>query len=309
MICFYHSDNDGKCAGYWVKEIARIHDKCKYPFQLFKIDYGIPFPFEMIHKDESVYIVDYSIEPSEMDKLLTITENVTWIDHHISAIEKYRNYDKEIRGLRYNGIAGCMLTYCFLACMVNVDTGEVTKEFDPEMVESAPYFTKLIADYDVWTFEYGDHTRFFQKGFTLYPNEPDEEIWKMMYEEDLLFPRDRKIIKRMIDQGRVITEYRNSMMKDYCDKKGFVAVFDDYKNCYALNMGMVGSDDFVIENPDQYDILIGFSFDGELWTYSLRSNNIDVSKVAAKYGGGGHKAAAGFNSKTLLLKAANKKEG
>lgn len=307
MICFYHSDNDGKCAGFWVKEIAPAFDKCKYPLQLFKIDYGIPFPFEMIHENESVYIVDYSIEPSEMDKLLTITKNVTWIDHHITAIEKYKGYDKEIRGLRYDGIAGCMLTYCYLACMVHCNTGEVLTKFDPKMTKLAPYFTKLIADYDVWTFEYGDDTRFFQKGFTLYPNEPDDKIWEELYDEDA-GSQHLSILNTMIDQGKTITAYRNSMMKDYCDKKGFIAKLDEYDNCYAINMGMVGSDDFVIDDPDQYDILIGFSFDGELWTYSLRSTKIDVSKVAAKHGGGGHKAAAGMNSKQLLLQAVKDKE-
>ena len=59
---------------------------------------------------------------------------------------------------------------------------------------------------------------------------------------------------------------------------------------------MISSDDFVINNVDDYDILIGFSYDGEKWTYSLRSEKADCSELASKYGGGGHKGAAGFNS-------------
>jgi len=31
------------------------------------------------------------------------------------------------------------------------------------------------------------------------------------------------------------------------------------------------------------------------WTYSMYSKTVDVSNIAKKYGGGGHKGAAGFN--------------
>lgn len=73
MICFYHADNDGKCAGFWVNKCGLTD---KHGKNFFKIDYGIDFPFNKIHKDERVYIVDYSIPPEQMDKLLEITPNV-----------------------------------------------------------------------------------------------------------------------------------------------------------------------------------------------------------------------------------------
>lgn len=75
--------------------------------------------------------------------------------------------------------------------------------------------------------------------------------------------------------------------------------------CFAVNMAMISSDDFVIDNVDDYDILVGFSFDGESWNYSLRSTKIDCSKVAMKYGGGGHKGAAGFNNSNFVLRKNN----
>ena len=54
MICFYHADNDGKCAGFWVNKCGLID---KHGKAFFKIDYGIDFPFEKIHENEIVYIV------------------------------------------------------------------------------------------------------------------------------------------------------------------------------------------------------------------------------------------------------------
>lgn len=294
MKVFYHVDNDGKCAAYWVKHFVNNNDG--YETEYIKINYGMEFPLEKINVDEIVYIVDYSILPEEMDKLFEITKNVTWIDHHISAIERYKGYNKKIRGLRYDGIAGCMLTYCYLKHMTNHGLGEI-KPFDKSMVEDAPMFTKLIADYDVWAFIYGDTTRAFQKGFELFKNEPLDEVWEALFDCD-------NNVEFITSRGYTIIEYRKNMMAEYCKAKGFEAELDGHK-CFAVNMAMISSDDFVIDNVDDYDILVGFSFDGESWNYSLRSTKIDCSKVAMKYGGGGHKGAAGFNNSNFVLRKNN----
>lgn len=295
MKVFYHSDNDGKCAGYWVKKLNELKDN--YADEYIKINYGMDFPFDSIRKDEIVYIVDYSIPPEEMDKLLEITKNVIWIDHHKSAIEKYNGYDKEIAGLRYDGIAGCMLTFCYLA-FIACKTNDI---FTPDMVSKAPFFTKLIADYDVWTFEYGDQTRYFQKGFQLFDNEPTDDIWEELYNDEYDMYVNGITLEDIISSGKAIVKYRKNMMAEYCKNKGFEAEFEGRK-CFAINMAMISSDDFVIDNIDDYDILIGFSYDGDNWNYSLRSTKVDCAVLAMKYGGGGHKGAAGFSSPDFVLR-------
>ena len=57
----------------------------------------------------------------------------------------------------------------------------------------------------------------------------------------------------------------------------------------------------VIENADDYDLLISFSFDGVMWNYLLRSTRIDCANLAEMFGGGGHKGAAGFSSNKFEL--------
>ena len=42
-----------------------------------------------------------------------------------------------------------------------------------------------------------------------------------------------------------------------------------------------------------------FVFDGTQFTISLYSEVVDVSEIAKKYGGGGHKGASGFHCKQL----------
>ena len=69
-----------------------------------------------------------------------------------------------------------------------------------------------------------------------------------------------------------------------------------------MNLGLCNGEYFDSIHQDDYDILIPFSFDGHQWHYSLYSQTIDVSEIAKKYGGGGHKAASGFTWDNLLLK-------
>ena len=293
MKVFYHVDNDGKCAGFWVKELAKHYDN--YPLEFYKINYGMEFPFDEIQENEQVYIVDYSIFPEEMDRLLEITNDVVWIDHHQSAIERYRGYTKNIRGIRLDGVAGCMLTFCFLYFMTDGGVGEVIKNFDISMTQKAPMFTKLIADYDVWTFEYGTRTREFASGFDLYDNEPNDEVWN-----DLANDIDETLLDAICKSGADIIAYRSRWAAEYCTTKGFVATLDGFR-AFAINLAMVSSDDFNSVDSENYDMFVGFSSDGKVWTYSLRSNKIDVAKIAMNHGGGGHVGAAGFSSDELLL--------
>lgn len=299
MKCFYHIDEDGKLSGFWVNELARHYDG--YEKEFIPINYGIEFPFESIHPNEQIFIVDYSILPEEMDRLLEITKDVTWIDHHQSAIKRYENYPHDIKGLRYDGIAGCMLTYCYFKHMVvtQFDTGSViTIAFDESMTQDAPMFTKYVADYDVWTFEYLG-TENFQMGLQLYDttpdNAPESNIWKIMLKSG------DEAVCDIMSRGKDLITYRDNWAKEYCESKGFETEFCGYK-CFAMNLGLCGSPEFKSVDDGTYDMFIGFCFDGEKWSYALRSATVNVAEIAMMYGGGGHPGAAGFSSDELLLK-------
>ena len=290
MKCFYHNDSDGKCAGFWVYLSAGITDG--YNPEFTEIDYRMKFPLEIIKPNEQIYIVDFSISPDEMRELLKITKNVTWIDHHKTAIEKYTDFEHDIRGVRFDGIAGCMLTYCYLHHMTQRGQGDI-KPFDIAMIEDAPMFTKLIADWDVWKFDFGDNTRYFQTAFYAYDFEPTSDRWLEFLEKDC----SERV---MINEGIIMTRYRDSWAEKYI-KMGFETEFEGYK-CFALNLGMANSEYFKSLPQDKYDILMPFSFDGDLFKVSMYSKTVDVSQIALKYGGGGHKGAAGYQCEGLPFK-------
>jgi oligoribonuclease NrnB/cAMP/cGMP phosphodiesterase (DHH superfamily) len=288
MKCFYHNDADGKCAAYWVHLNVRLNDGYSDRSNI-EMTYAKPFPLETIRKDEQVYIVDYSISPDEMRQLLKITKNVTWIDHHKTAIEKYADFEHEIRGVRYDGVAGCMLTYCYIHHMTARGEGDI-KPFDISMTEDAPMFTKLIADWDVWKFDYGDDTRYFQVAFNAYDFSPCSAEWAKFY-----IKNDYESM--MIEQGKAMTKYRDCWAKEYM-KLGFDTEIEGHK-AYAVNLGRCNSEYFKSLPEGKYEILMPFVFDGEQYTVSLYSKTVDVSEIAKKYGGGGHKGAAGFQCKEL----------
>jgi oligoribonuclease NrnB/cAMP/cGMP phosphodiesterase (DHH superfamily) len=293
MKCFYHNDADGKCAGFWVHLSAGINDLVLgYDPEFIEIDYKMKFPMDTIEPGEQIYIVDFSISPDEMRELLKITKNVTWIDHHKTAIEKYIDFEYDIRGVRYDGVAGCMLTFCYLHHMTQRGQGDI-KPFDISMVNDAPMFTKLIADWDVWKFDFGDDTRNFQTAFRAYNFDPDSENWLRFLEYD-------GFEGKMINEGITMIKYKDNWAKEYI-KIGYETIFEGYK-CFALNLGMANSEYFKSLPTDKYDIFIAFSFDGEQFKVSIYSKTVDVSQIALKYGGGGHKGAAGFQCIELPFK-------
>jgi oligoribonuclease NrnB/cAMP/cGMP phosphodiesterase (DHH superfamily) len=292
MKCFYHNDADGRCSGFWVHLSVGINDQY-IDHSFIEMSYAKPFPMESIRKDEQIYIVDYSISPDEMRQLLKITKNVTWIDHHKTAIEKYKDFEYKIRGIRYDGVAGCMLTYCYIYHMTQRGTGDI-KPFDPSMTKDAPRFTKLIADWDVWKFEYGDDTRHFITAFNAYDFWPSSRLW------DGFLSSDDFTCSEFIKNGITMNAFRDGWARDYMNL-GFESEFEGVK-CFAVNLGRCNSEYFKSLPVGKYDVLMPFVFDGNQYTVSLYSTTIDVSEIAKKHGGGGHKGASGFQCKELPFK-------
>ena len=293
MKCFYHNDSDGKCAGFWVHHRAYLEPDIEF----IEISYEKPFPMNTILPNEQIYIVDYSIMPNEMRELLKITKDVTWIDHHKTAIERYKDFEYDIRGIRYDGIAGCMLTYCYLTHMTNGGRGEI-KPFDIQMTEDAPLFTKLIADWDVWKFDFGDMTRSFITAFNSYDFNPESKEWIRFFKRIL---SKSSPVTDMIDEGTSMLKYRDGWAKEYLKRFGFEVNFEGL-NCFAVNLGNCNSEYFKSLPEGKYDAFMPFAYNGEKWTVSMYSKTHDVSDICKKYGGGGHAQAAGFTCEELPFK-------
>lgn len=281
MKVFYHNDMDGKCAAH----VINSYDDWPTPSSCFHaINYGMEFPFDSIEKDERIYILDYSIEPIEMEQLLAITKNVVWIDHHKTAIEKYEDTlpvkELYIDGARETGKAGCVLVYEWLSLNYEHVEAEV------------PYYIRLVGDRDTWAWEYGDVTKEFFAGLEAEDVFPRAPIWgELKRDEDL------DTLNGLCANGRIIQKYKDRTQQEYLRDNGFWVDFHGHK-CYAA-CGRFSSQPFEAVVPEAVIWLTFRYMKDQFWMVSLYSTKVDVSEIAKQYEyhgkrGGGHTGASGF---------------
>jgi len=279
MKCYHHDDIDGRSAAAIVAE----HENNYNPKDYIEMNYDRTIPLDILSKNEKVYIVDYSFSIETVDSLialLKITKNVEWIDHHESSfklIKKFPQYDK-IKGLRKNNISGAALAYMYLN---NVDK-----------LEDCPRYIQLVSDFDCWIYKFKDETINFKFGLEALDYSALSSTWMLM---------DDKTTNEIIENGKVIYQYVLKINLEYITKYGFECTFEDLK-CLAVNKrdnGMIFGD-----RINDYDIVSTFVFKGDIVSYSIFTVNddVDCSKLAEKYGGGGHKKASGFSSDKLILR-------
>jgi len=265
--CFYHSgDDDGKSSGAIVK--------AKYPeCELFPINYGEPFPFDKISPKDTVFVVDYCLEPvSEMVKLNKSCELI-WIDHHKSSIEHVRNAGINPDGIRTIGRSGCELTWEFL--------------FHGKRMPLAIY---LIGRYDVW--DHSDpRTLPFMYGMRMEDTRPtNDALW-----ENLLWD-EPSVLENILSNGNITFPYQVKEDERLAKGRSFETNFDGYR-AIVMNMGGGSSLAFnSVYDPEKHDIMIAFLYNAGTISVSIYStkDNVDASKIASKYNGGGHAAASGF---------------
>lgn len=276
---FYHSsDPDGWCSGAILKQEHSTAD-------FYPINYGEPFPWEDISKHDEVWMLDFCLEPFEdMLKLKESCTTLIWIDHHISALKEYYKCGTKIAGLQETGRGACELVW---------------KHIYPN--KPIPTAVDLIASYDVW--DHSDpRTVPFVYGIRSFTDTSPHNtlLWNTL----LLF-NDEKLkrkIDNIIERGKVVLEFLGSEYSDYVNAYCFDTELEGYK-VLACNRGISGKKLFdSVWDSDKYDIACTFCrLPSKRWTVSLYADDtgVDVSKIAVKYGGGGHKGAAGFQCDDL----------
>ena len=274
MRIFYHDDPDGCCSAFLIRHF-RIDAYGDEDATYVPMQYDKKINLDAISPDEEVWIVDFSFEIPDMEKILEKTSNVDWIDHHKSAIDKYADSEElsNLPGLREpDGPAGCELTWRHLY-------GD----------EPVPDFVKYIGDKDTWTFKYGDETRNFSAGILAEDIHPSSEIWYHFWYSP----------QEVIQEGKIIQKFRDQTESKYIEENAFDVDWEGFNWC-ALNTSTKGSEFLEKYKPD-YDGYLTFRYHDGFWDIGLytEGDNIDVSEIAEKFEfngrrGGGHAGSAGF---------------
>lgn len=280
IALFCHNDMDGQCSGAIAyRELGKIHGIKN--IKIFVVNYGDELPIFTVEDDiKSVYVMDFSFDIDYLEYIISLVgrSNVIWIDHHISAIKKLKDYD-DLEGLRSIVMSGCMLTYRY---------------FYPD--KFVPMVVNLVEDFDLYLFKYGDLTKGFKEWSNYNDTNPTDIIW------DKLLTSTWDQLEELSNEGLKFEKIRLYKLYKDIERLGYKTEIEGYK-CLKMNLTqndcISDAGDYVLKDSE-YDVFWAYSdasINGKVQrTNQLRSKKIDVSVIADKFGGGGHKYAAGFLS-------------
>jgi uncharacterized protein len=157
--------------------------------------------------------------------------------------------------------------------------------YDNALAPSRPMLVDMVEDRDLWRFDLGDGSKFLHLALT--SGEITFERWDSADQD----------IDAFVERGQAITAYRDMLVAEIAERAVPLLIADEHGigvDCpYSLASDVCHH--LLQELPD-----VGFAaaiVRGEQTiTYSLRSQDAraDVSAMAKKFGGGGHRNAAGF---------------
>jgi oligoribonuclease NrnB/cAMP/cGMP phosphodiesterase (DHH superfamily) len=265
-FCLYHNDMDGRCAAAVVRRALGPE------VRLHATDYGENLPWEFIENSHRVVVVDFSLPLEDMQRIREHADLI-WIDHHKTAITQLSSL-KEVSGIRNIGEAACVLAW---------------KYFFPDI--PVPLAVQYIGDRDIWRFAY-EQTKPFSEGLFQENTHPmNDKIWGPLMEGD------QALIRNLTERGKILLEARLRRLELTIRHHAFEITFEGHR-ALAINQRCSGDLGELIRRQG-YEI--GYCYYEEqqndrLMTFvTLYSDQVDVSAIAAKFGGGGHEGAAGFS--------------
>ncbi len=261
IVILYHKDCQDGFGGAWAAW-KKFGNKAEY----IGIKHEDPVPVGLQNKE--IYMVDLTYNSLEvMKKLIAENKRVTAIDHHISAEAAIKLTEKYSYALDHSG--------CVLAWMY----------FHPQ--KKIPRLLKCIEDIDIWTLKIPES----RKVFLYLQTQPMNFKTRSKIAQAL---ENAKTRKKIINSGASMLAFEEYVVDNLLKKNAELVEFEGYKT-YALNsshfQSQAGSR-LAIKLPPI--AIIWNEHEGHIYV-SLRSDGtVDVSKIAQKYNGGGHKAAAAF---------------
>lgn len=266
IVIIYHADcRDGFGAAYaaWKK----FGDTASY----IPLKAHINEPPEGLSNKE-VYIVDFSFTKDVLQKLLDTNKSVLVIDHHASTKDDVLAFPDNIFD---NNHSGAVLAWQY---------------FHPDT--ETPELLKYVEDVDLWRFALPE-SREFSTALGQY--EMDFQAWDRLI-TDL---EDENNLINFIAKGALIAKFEDKLVAHMMTRKERVS-FEGHE-VWAINtseyVSILGNNlaELNLAAEQEPMGLVYYHTDG-IVKISLRSlGDCDVAAIAQKYGGGGHKNAAGIS--------------
>ena len=280
--------------GIFCREIAR---KFLPDAELIGWDFADP-PLPV--PDGQIYILDLPVDRvfgvgKENGQSLRfapeLLSRVIWIDHHKSAID---SHPAGIPGYRIDGVAACRLAWqWFQFNPMNFPRFDKQAFVERKVVE--PWAVRLAGEYDIWDQRDPD-AELFQHGLRAIPL--TDGIW-----DELLEPRNfPDLVRQMLNRGESVQYAKIEENASIIKELGFTVKWEGL-TFLACNAVRYNSHLFTAGLKPEHDACFGFKWTGTKWSVSLyhapgRTRH-DLSLIAVKHGGGGHRGACGFTTTTL----------
>jgi hypothetical protein len=289
-ICIYHGGcPDGFTAAWaiwrrWGREVRFI-----------PATYGKPIAIDEGElKNADVLFVDFSLPFEAIEEWQTHARSIVILDHHKTAqeaLETYATFDLTVadleRVLQDDGSAP-ELPRNVAVHFDSVRSGAMLAWIFAFPRLPPPLFVKYIQDRDLWLFNLGDDSRAHAASVASYVM--NFETWEIIVHESAQ--------STLIREGRPILRAREAMMRKFLDEVFYEELGGHRVPCVNVPYEFASdtANALLWKFPDAAFAAAWFIRGDGLKQYSLRSeaSRTDVAAVAEKYGGGGHRNAAGF---------------
>lgn len=269
VVVFYHqecSDGFGAALSAWLKYAD------KTPITLTPLSYGDTLPALPTASD--VYILDFSLP---VDVFLELRKNnfrVSMIDHHQTAQEHYGQFFAGDRDIIFDmNHSGAALAWL---------------HFHPGT--KVPALIRYIEDKDLWTWKLPGS---LEINSALASHPMDFALWnRFLVELENSPPEETALYK----EGSAILRYQERLLGQAIKNTGTMGRLDQGEEGFFVNSPILNSE--IGGRAKTFSNMVGIwsvKPDGRV-SYSLRSSDggPDVARIAQRFGGGGHKRAAGF---------------
>lgn len=253
--------------------------------ELFVLDLPLDKPFGFLNANDWPHLI------STVEKKV----RVVWIDHHKTSID---SHPTDIPGYRIDGVAACRLAWQYFHSEPFFDKTEdnrlpTKEEFVARQVPE-PLAVRLAGEYDVWD-KRDPNADLFQYGLRSY-----EPNFGRLLSDDIAISQSEAL--QVCQTGYGSRRYAQTVDAGNM-KASFLREWEGLK-FLCLN-GRGNSLTFASRDVPEtgHDALLMFYFQGKQFIVSLyhavHRTDIDLSVIAKKYGGGGHKGACGFQCDKL----------
>ena len=261
---------------------ARFFETMDQDYMLAPFSYGDYLDEDCIEEGDTVFILDFSFAPERLGWIAERAKEVIWLDHHKTAIEAWERYKSE------GGVTPDNLK--LVLDNTRSGTGITFDWFYPNTVR--PMWVNWIEDRDLWKFKYGEVSKQFHAAISSY--ERTVEQW-----HTLLVIGIEGDYEQLLTEGEAILRAHNQRVMEIADGGAVPIVIDGQEGLAANCNGYFASDvgHELAERSGTFGATWYQDASGDIkWSLRAASNNsVDVAKIAEAFGGGGHKAAAGFS--------------